>query len=61
MVIEDVVRRIRVPLILNTSYNLRGEPIAHRPEEAMADSLTTGMEALLPGNFLLEKSDSVGA
>jgi carbamoyltransferase len=60
-VIEEFDRRTGVPIILNTSYNLRGEPIVHRPEEAIADFLTTGMDALLLGNFLLEKSDTVGA
>jgi carbamoyltransferase len=59
--IEEFDRRTGVPVILNTSYNLRGEPIVHRPEEAIADFLTTGMEALLLGNFLVEKSDTVGA
>jgi carbamoyltransferase len=31
--------RTGVPVILNTSFNLRGEPIVHRPEEAVADFL----------------------
>ncbi|HJP65932.1 MAG TPA: carbamoyltransferase C-terminal domain-containing protein, partial [Actinomycetota bacterium] len=50
-------RRTGVPVILNTSYNLRGEPIVHTPDEAIHDFLTTGMDALLLGNFLLEKSE----
>jgi carbamoyltransferase len=59
--IEEFERRTGVPVILNTSYNLRGEPIVHRPDEAITDFLTTGMDALLLGRFLLEKSDTVGA
>jgi carbamoyltransferase len=42
-------------VILNTSFNLRGEPIVHRPEEALNDFMNTGMDALFLGPFLLEK------
>jgi carbamoyltransferase len=42
-------------MVLNTSFNVRGEPIVHRPEEAVADFLATGMDALLIGDVLLEK------
>lgn len=47
-----------VPVVLNTSFNVRGEPIVHRPEEALADFLDTGMDALFLGDFLLEKGRS---
>jgi carbamoyltransferase len=54
-VIEEFERRTGVPVVLNTSFNLRGEPIVHRPEEALSDFLGTGMDALFLGPFLLEK------
>jgi carbamoyltransferase len=44
-----------VPVVLNTSYNLRGEPIVNTPEEALADYLNTGMDALFLGPYLVEK------
>jgi carbamoyltransferase len=53
--IEAFERRTGVPVVLNTSFNLRGEPIVHRPEEAIRDYVTTGMDALFLGPFLLEK------
>jgi carbamoyltransferase len=53
--IEEFERRTGVPVVLNTSFNLRGEPIVHRPEEALTDFLNTGMDALILGNFVLEK------
>ncbi len=53
--IEEFERRTGVPVVLNTSFNLRGEPIVHRPEEALADYLNTGMDALFLGRYLLEK------
>jgi carbamoyltransferase len=33
-----------VPVILNTSFNLRGEPIVHRPAEAVGDFLNSEID-----------------
>lgn len=43
-------------MILNTSFNLRGEPIVHRPAEAVADFLGSDMDALFLGNLLATKT-----
>ena len=56
--IEEFDRLTGVPVVLNTSFNLRGEPIVHRPEEALADFLNTGMDALFLGPYLVRK-DSI--
>jgi carbamoyltransferase len=53
--IEEFETRTGVPIVLNTSFNLRGEPIVHRPDEELADFLNTGMDALFLGPYLLEK------
>jgi len=45
-----------VPVVLNTSFNLRGEPIVHRPAEAVADFLASDMDALVLGNLLATKT-----
>ena len=45
-----------IPVILNTSFNLRGEPIVHRPAEAVADFLASDMDALVLGNLLATKT-----
>jgi carbamoyltransferase len=47
-----------VPVVLNTSFNLRGEPIVHTPDQAVDDYLKTGMDALCLGPYLAEKSAS---
>lgn len=47
-----------VPVVLNTSFNIMGEPIVNRPEEAIHDFLNTGMDALFIGPFLAEKTSS---
>jgi carbamoyltransferase len=42
--------------LMNTSFNVKGEPIVERPREAIADFWTTGLDALAIGPFLLRKS-----
>ena len=48
-------RETGVPVLLNTSFNVRGEPIVCRPVEALRCYLSTGMDALVLGPFLLRK------
>jgi carbamoyltransferase len=45
------------PVIINTSFNVRGEPIVCSPEDAYRCFLRTNMDYLLVGNFLLEKRE----
>jgi carbamoyltransferase len=44
--------------LLNTSFNIRGEPIVNRPEEAIECYLQTGMDALFLEGYLLQKNES---
>jgi carbamoyltransferase len=53
--ISEFERRTGVPVVLNTSFNLRGEPIVLRPEEAIADFLASDMDALFLGDLLVRK------
>jgi carbamoyltransferase len=43
------------PLIVNTSFNVRGEPIVCSPEDAYRCFMRTEMDYLVMGNFLLNK------
>jgi carbamoyltransferase len=45
-----------VPVLLNTSFNLKGEPIVNRPEEALRTFSLSGMDALVLGDCVVEKS-----
>jgi carbamoyltransferase len=45
------------PVIINTSFNVRGEPIVCTPEEAFTCFMRTEMDYLVLGNFLLDKAD----
>jgi hypothetical protein len=42
-------------MVLNPSFNRRGEPMVHRPSEAVADYLASGMDALIMGDLVAEK------
>src|ERR1039458_8842938 len=50
-------RRTGCPVLVNTSFNVRGEPIVCTPDEAFRCFLQTGMDALAMGNCLLLKED----
>lgn len=45
------------PVIINTSFNVRGEPIVCTPEDAYRCFMRTNMDCLLMGSFLLDKQD----
>jgi len=44
-------------VIINTSFNVRGEPIVCTPEQAYLCFMRTNMDYLLLGNFLIEKTE----
>ena len=44
-----------VPLLLNTSFNLNGEPIVDSPEDAIRTFYSSGLDALAIGPYLLVK------
>ena len=44
-----------VPLVLNTSFNIMGKPILHGAEDALAMLYTTGLDAVVVGDYLIEK------
>lgn len=43
------------PVIVNTSFNVRGEPIVNTPEDAFRCFMGTGIEILAIGNCILKK------
>ncbi len=44
-----------VPVVLNTSFNLRGEPIVNTPREAYLTFMRSGMDTLVLGNCMIRK------
>ena len=56
IVIEHFRRLTGVPVVINTSFNVMGEPIINRPEEALRCFYSTGIDTLVLENFVLTKS-----
>ncbi len=54
--IESFKKRTGFGVIVNTSFNVRGEPIVCKPEDAYRCFMRTEMDYLVMGNFLFEKS-----
>lgn len=44
-----------VPVLLNTSFNINGEPIVETPEDALNSFMTTNIDKLAIGLYLVEK------
>jgi carbamoyltransferase len=55
--LQKFYERTGCPVIVNTSFNVRGEPIVCTPEDAFHCFMGTNMEALAAGNCFLRKSE----
>ena len=52
--------RTGCPALVNTSFNVRGEPIVGTPADAVRSFLATHLDALVLGPFVVEKADIPG-
>jgi carbamoyltransferase len=55
--IDTFGQATEVPVILNTSFNLRGEPIVNTPKEAFHTFSESGMDVLVLNQFVIEKAN----
>lgn len=55
--LKEFEKRTGCPLLVNTSFNVRGEPPVCTPEDAYRCFMKTGMDYLVLGNFLIAKSE----
>lgn len=53
--IKKFDEKYRCPVVINTSFNVRGEPIVCAPADAYLCFMRTNMDCLIMGNFLIEK------
>jgi carbamoyltransferase len=60
-IIEAFYRRTGCPVIVNTSFNVRGEPIVCTPEDAYRCFMRTNLDVLVLEDFILEKGQQVPA
>src|SRR3989344_5366890 len=56
-ILSEFKRRTGVPVLINTSFNQRGEPIVCIPKDAFSCFLRTDMDYLVIGPFLVDKRD----
>ena len=54
--IETFGQATGVPVVLNTSFNLKGEPIVNTPQEAFNTFTQSGMDVLALGEYVIEKT-----
>ena len=54
-ILEAFERRTGVPVLINTSFNLRGEPIVSSPSDALKTFFASGIDYLMLEDFVVEK------
>jgi len=55
--LEAFEQQTGCPMVINTSFNVRGEPIVCTPEDAFHCFIRTHMDTLVLGDFVLRKED----
>ena len=55
-IVDAFYRRTGCPVVVNTSFNVRGEPIVCTPQDAVRCFRRTHMDALVLENFIIERS-----
>jgi len=53
--IKDFTNLTGIPVLLNTSFNIKGDPIICNPRQALRCFYDTGLDILVMGNFMLIK------
>ena len=54
--LREVGRRIGCPIVVNTSFNTRGEPIVCSPADALITMARSGIDALVLEDFLVDRT-----
>lgn len=54
-IVEKFGQATGVPVMMNTSFNLRGEPIVTTPENAFSTFSNSDIDILVMGNYLIDK------
>lgn len=55
--LEAFERETGVPVLLNTSFNVKGEPIVCSPRDALRTFWSTGLDALVIGPYIVDKPE----
>ena len=54
-VIEKLGKMTGVPVVLNTSFNIQGEPVVESPKDAIRCFFSTGLDALVIGKLRFDQ------
>jgi len=54
-VIEEFAKITGIPILLNTSFNINGEPIVHSPDDAFNTFFNSGLRYLAIEDYMIEK------
>ncbi|MGH3969004.1 MAG: carbamoyltransferase C-terminal domain-containing protein, partial [Mycobacterium sp.] len=57
--IDEFRNRTGIPAVLNTSFNIHGEPIVETPDDAVDVFVRSGLTHLAIGDYLLSKEAAV--
>ena len=58
--LEVFLRKTGSPMVVNTSFNIRGEPIVCSPADAYRCFMGTNMDVLVMDRFVIKKDDRSG-
>lgn len=53
--IKEFERLSGIPIVLNTSFNLKGEPVVMTPTDAIRTFMSSGLDVLVLGSYVLSK------
>jgi len=60
-VLEEFRRLTGVPVLINTSFNLRGEPIVSSPADALKTFFASGIDILVLGDYVVTKEQVISS
>ena len=56
--VKEFGKLSKIPILINTSFNIRGEPIVCNPFDAYKCMMGTGIDYLVMGNFLIKRDNN---
>ncbi len=56
--IKEFGKLSKIPILINTSFNIRGEPIVCSPKDAYRCMMGTGIDYLVMGKFLIKRENN---
>ena len=56
--IKEFKKLSGVPILVNTSFNIRGEPIVCTPKQAYKCMMGTGIDCLIIDSFIVKRSEN---